>query len=91
VAPAAAMPKSGTELYEQTCSVCHAQGIAGAPKAGDKAAWGPRVAQGKATLYEHAVKGFQGTSGVMPPKGGRMDAPDELVKQAVDHLAEMAR
>jgi cytochrome c5 len=88
---APAMPKSGTELFEQTCSVCHGQGIAGAPKAGDKAAWAPRIAEGKATLYEHALKGFQGKTGVMPPKGGRTDVPDDLVKQAVDHMVQMAQ
>jgi cytochrome c5 len=88
---APAMPKNGTELFEQTCSVCHGAGIAGAPKAGDKAAWAPRIAEGKATLYEHALKGFQGKSGVMPPKGGRTDAPDDLVKQAVDHMIQMAQ
>ena len=90
-AQTAALPKSGTELFEQTCSVCHGQGIAGAPKAGDKAAWAPRIAEGKATLYEHALKGFQGKSGVMPPKGGRTDVPDDLVKQAVDHMVQMAQ
>jgi cytochrome c5 len=88
---AVAMPKNGTELFEQTCNVCHGQGIAGAPKAGDKAAWAPRMAEGKATLYEHALKGFQGKTGVMPPKGGRTDVPDDLVKQAVDHMIQMAR
>ena len=87
---ATSMPKNGTELFEQTCSVCHAQGIAGAPKAGDKAAWAPRIAQGKAMLYQHAVQGFQGKTGVMPPKGGRTDVPDDLVKQAVDHMMQMA-
>jgi cytochrome c5 len=86
-----AMPKNGTELFEQTCSVCHGQGIAGAPKAGDKAAWAPRIAEGKAVLYEHALQGFQGKTGVMPPKGGRTDVPDDLVKQAVDHMVQMAR
>jgi len=90
-AQTAALPKDGTELFEQTCSVCHGQGIAGAPKAGDKAAWGPRIAEGKATLYEHALKGFQGKSGVMPPKGGRIDVPDDLVKQAVDRMVQMAQ
>jgi cytochrome c5 len=90
-AGAAAMPKNGTELFEQTCSACHGQGIAGAPKAGDKAAWGPRIAKGKPTLYDHAIKGFQGSAGVMPPKGGRTDAPDDLVKQAVDHMVQMAQ
>lgn len=86
-----AMPENGTALFDQTCSVCHGQGIAGAPKAGDKAAWAPRIAEGKATLYEHALKGFQGKTGVMPPKGGRTDAPDDLVKQAVDHMVQMAQ
>ncbi|TLY65437.1 MAG: cytochrome c5 family protein [Gammaproteobacteria bacterium] len=87
----AAMPQNGTQLFEQTCNVCHGQGIGGAPKAGDKAAWAARIAEGKAMLYEHALKGFQGKAGVMPPKGGRMDAPDDLVKQAVDHMVQMAQ
>jgi cytochrome c5 len=87
----AAMPENGTELFEQTCSVCHGQGIAGAPKAGDKTAWAPRIAEGRATLYQHALEGFQGKTGVMPPKGGRTDLPDDLVKQAVDHMVQLAQ
>jgi len=90
-AASAAMPKNGTELFDQACSACHGQGIAGAPRAGDKAAWRARIAQGNAMLYEHALKGFQGSAGVMPPKGGRTDAPDDLVKQAVDHMVQMAQ
>jgi cytochrome c5 len=90
-APAAAMPQNGTQLFDQTCSACHGQGIAGAPKAGDKAAWAPRIAEGKATLYQHALNGFQGSSGVMPPKGGRTDVPDAIVKEAVDHMVQMAQ
>ena len=87
----AGMPKNGTELFEQTCNACHGQGIAGAPKAGDKAAWASRIAKGKATLYDHAIKGFTGTAGTMPPKGGRTDAPDDLVKQAVDRMVQMVQ
>jgi len=90
-AAAIAIPKNGTELFDQTCSACHGQGIAGAPKAGDRAAWAPRIAKGKATLYEHALQGYTGSSGVMPPKGGRTDVPDDLVKQAVDHMLQMAQ
>ena len=88
---AVAIPKNGTELFEQTCSACHGQGIAGAPRAGDKAAWGPRIAKGKSVLYEHAIQGFTGSAGVMPAKGGRTDASDDLVKQAVDHMVQMAQ
>ncbi|HYL72425.1 MAG TPA: c-type cytochrome [Candidatus Dormibacteraeota bacterium] len=89
----AALPKSGKELFEQVCSTCHGQGIAGAPKAGDKAAWAARIAEGKPTLYQHAVNGYQGGpgGGVMPPKGGRTDLPDDLVKQAVDYMVSMVQ
>jgi cytochrome c5 len=84
---AAGAPTSGAEVYSATCSACHGQGIAGAPKFGDRGAWAPRVAQGKATLYKHALEGFTGKNGVMPAKGGRTDLPDDLIKQAVDHMA----
>jgi cytochrome c5 len=78
--------KDGTDVYENVCKLCHGLGIGGAPKSGDKAAWAARTAQGKSALYEHAIKGFTGKAGVMPPKGGRTDVSDELVKKAVDHL-----
>ena len=86
-----AVPKSGEETFQQVCSTCHGAGIAGAPKAGDKSAWGPRIAKGKEVLYDHALKGFQGSSGVMPAKGGRVDLSDDLVKAAVDHMVDMAK
>jgi cytochrome c5 len=86
-----APPKNGDELYEQACKACHGAGIGGAPKAGDKAAWGPRVAKGKDILYDHAIHGFTGSAGMMPAKGGRVDVSDDLVKQAVDHIVELAK
>lgn len=70
--------------------MCHGAGIAGAPKFGDKAAWAPRLAEGAATLYQHAIAGFQGKAGVMPPKGGS-SAPDADVKAAVDYMAAAAK
>jgi len=87
--PVAALPADGTAAYETACSACHGAGIAGAPKTGDKVAWAPRIAQGKDTLYNHALHGFNGKSGVMPAKGGRADWPDDLIKQAVDHMIEL--
>lgn len=87
--PAAAIPKDGTAAFEAACQACHGAGIAGAPKVGDKAAWGPRIAQGKETLYNHAIHGFSGKTGVMPAKGGHSDWPDDLIKQAVDHIVEL--
>jgi cytochrome c5 len=86
-----AMPKSGDELYEQACKACHGAGIGGAPKAGDVAAWSPRLSKGKDILYDHAIHGYTGTAGMMPAKGGRVDVSDDLVKQAVDHIVGMAK
>jgi cytochrome c5 len=87
VAVAEVTYKNGAEVYEMACKACHGLGIGGAPKTGDRASWGARLAQGKATLYEHAIKGFNGPGeGVMFPKGGRADISDDLIKQAVDHM-----
>jgi cytochrome c5 len=89
-APAKLAADAGKTLYNAACATCHANGIAGAPKFGDKAAWGPRVAQGAAVLHEHAIKGFQGKTGMMPPKGGAA-ASDEEVKAAVDYMVAAAK
>lgn len=93
-APAAAAPKlaadAGKNLYSTACVACHGAGIAGAPKFADKAAWAPRVKQGSAALYEHAIKGFQGKAGMMPPKGGS-SASDDEVKAAVDYMASASK
>jgi cytochrome c5 len=83
------LPADGTAAYQTGCVACHGAGIAGAPKTGDKSAWGPRLAQGKAVLYKHAIEGFNGKTGVMPAKGGQVAWPDDLVKQAVDHIVEL--
>ena len=81
-----AVPKDGPALYEAVCHTCHATGLLGAPKFGDHAAWAPRIARGRALLYEHALKGFTGSAGVMPAKGGRTDLTDDLIKKGVDYL-----
>ncbi len=60
----------GRDVYGHVCTSCHGTGLAGAPLAGDKTAWAPRIAQGKPVLYEHALKGFIGHNGVMPARGG---------------------
>ena len=83
---AMAVLTDGPGVYEQVCGACHTGGIAGAPKTGDAAVWAPRIAQGKATLYKHAIEGYTGKAGVMPAKGGRTDLSDELIQAAVDHM-----
>lgn len=88
--PGAAQPTDGRSVFDSACVACHGQGIAGAPRLGDKAAWETRVAKGKATLEKHALEGFQGSQGVMPPKGGRTDLSDEAVKNAVEYMMQQS-
>jgi len=77
----AASADAGKKLYDSVCMACHAAGVAGAPKFGDKAAWAERIKQGVATLDEHAIKGLN----AMPPKGGSQ-ASDDDVKAAVAYM-----
>jgi len=62
--------------------VCHASGVAGAPKPGDKAAWDARVGQGYETLYSHALNGIRG----MPAKGGNASLSEADLTDAVGYL-----
>ncbi len=88
---AAAVDLPGEQVYQQVCTACHGAAVAGAPKTGDKAAWAPRIAQGMDLLHKHALEGFQGKAGYMPPKGGRTDLSDQSVMNAVDYLVSQAQ
>jgi cytochrome c5 len=90
-ATVAAVDLPGEQVYQQVCTACHGAGVAGAPKTGDKAAWAPRIAQGAETLHKHAIEGYQGKAGYMPPKGGRTDLSDQSVMNAVDYLMSQAK
>ena len=90
-APAAGGAVDGKAIFQSTCFACHGTGAAGAPKAGDKSAWGPRIAKGKSTLYQHALHGFQGKSGMMPAKGGNTSLSDAAVEAAVDSMVSLAK
>lgn len=81
----------GKAIFGNLCHSCHETGVAGAPKVGDKAAWAPRVAQGVATLVKHAIEGYTGKSGVMPPKGGNPALNDEQVKATVEWMVSQVK
>lgn len=90
-APAAAENVAGKALYGKTCSLCHAANVAGAPKPGDKADWGPRIAQGMDILNKHAIEGFTGAKGQMPARGGNPALTDDEVKAGVAYMVDQSR
>ena len=94
-APAAAAPvaaaapaasDAGKNLYNTTCMVCHASGVAGAPKYGDKAAWAPFIAKGMDDMVKKATTGV----GAMPTKGGST-ASDADFKAAIQYMVDAAK
>ena len=95
-APAAAAPAGGGDLamgegvYKKTCFLCHGTGAGGAPML-TKADWDSRVAQGKDTLYKHAIEGFTGEKGMMPAKGGNIALSDDEVKASVDYMVSQLK
>jgi cytochrome c5 len=81
----------GKSVFNKTCALCHAAGVAGAPKPGDTADWGPRIAQGNDLLYKHAMEGFTGAKGMMPARGGNAALTDDEVKAAVDYMVGLSK
>lgn len=85
-APAAAASDVGKNIYNTTCMACHASGVAGAPKFGDKAAWAPFIAKGMDDMVQKATQGV----GAMPPKGGST-ASDADFKAAIQYMVDAAK
>ncbi|WP_175696352.1 c-type cytochrome [Burkholderia ambifaria] len=77
---------AGKALYTQVCQACHAAGVLGAPKFGNKDDWAPRLKESMDTVYNYALHG----KGAMPPKGGS-NASDADVKAAVDYMVNASK
>lgn len=73
---------SGAETYKKFCTVCHAAGVAGAPKTGNVADWAEREKKGMDGLLKTAIKGLN----AMPPKGTCMSCSDDELKAAIKYM-----
>lgn len=79
--------EQGRRVWLGTCVGCHGDGLAGAPAVGDRGAWAPRLAKGRATLLRHALEGFFGPdSSMMPARGGNDTLSDRDVGAALDYM-----
>ncbi|MDO8457545.1 MAG: c-type cytochrome [Burkholderiaceae bacterium] len=74
--------KTGEEVFKAQCTACHTAGVAGAPKLGDAAAWGARIATGYEALLNSALKG----KNAMGAQGGG-DFEDLEIGRAVVYMA----
>ena len=76
----------GRDIWIANCSVCHLEGLGGAPVIGNSKAWSWRIDKTIDTLYAHAIEGFYGDYGEMPARGGNDNLDDSEVKSAVDFV-----
>jgi cytochrome c5 len=78
---------TGKKIYDTKCMACHASGVAGAPKFGDKDAWEPRIETGMDSLMSSVMNG----KNAMPPKGTCMDCSEEDLRAAVEYMVQAAQ
>lgn len=72
----------GEKTYKEVCSVCHAAGVANAPKLGDQNAWKKLIAEGQVIITAHGYVGVR----AMPPKGGKQDLSVEQFSEALNYM-----
>jgi len=80
---------NGEAVYKKYCFACHDPGIAGAAKHADLERWEESAAKGLPTLIKHAMEGFQGKYGMLPPKGTCMECSDQDIIDAVHYQLKM--
>jgi cytochrome c5 len=72
------------DKYNRSCVVCHASGVADAPKTGDAAGWEPRLAKGMDVLVKSVETGLN----AMPPKGMCNDCSAEEIKALIEYMSK---
>ena len=69
--------------YNQSCAVCHAAGVAGAPQTGSADQWAPRLEKGMDAMVANATAGI----GAMPPKGMCNDCSAEDFQALIEYMS----
>ena len=79
---------NGEAVFNKLCIACHAANSAfpNSPKITHNDEWAPRLAQGRATLVQHAIQGFK----TMPARGGDANLSDANVEAAVVYMANQS-
>jgi cytochrome c5 len=74
--------RSGKEVAEAVCAACHATGVKGAPRIGERADWSVRLSHGLDNAVQGAIRGHGG----MPARGGKADLTDNEVRNAIVYM-----
>jgi len=73
----------GKAVYFRVCAMCHAEGLAGAPRIGDEANWFKRLSDNHLNgLYRHSTNGYNN----MPVRGGCTGCSDRDIESAVLYM-----
>lgn len=78
---------NGREVYVQSCAMCHANGVGGAPRPGRPEDWVERSKSGPAALMVSVLRG----KGAMPPKGGNASLTTAEAYVALDFMLNGAK
>lgn len=76
--------RTGEQIVQAQCVKCHAAGVEGAPRIGDRSAWIPRLKQGLEPLVRSAIRGHGG----MPARGGMADLTDPELRGAIVYMID---
>lgn len=79
--------EDGKAVFDRVCYKCHRSGVDDAPKAGNKEAWAPRIAQGLPVLYKSVTEG----KGAMDPRAGKPELTDEELRAGVDYMVGLIK
>jgi len=71
------------EIYAQTCIVCHAEGVGGAPRPGVTSDWQSRLEYGIEELYYNTIEGL---GAEMPPRGLCDSCSEDELGATVDYM-----
>lgn len=74
----------GKTIFESKCILCHGNGIAGAPRLGNKTEWAPRIRKKFSLLLKHATAGYR----AMPPKGACLECSVTDLEAAINYMLE---
>jgi cytochrome c5 len=80
---AAAADQAVVDRYNKTCVVCHASGVANAPKTGVAEDWKTHLAKGNDALIKSVKNGLN----AMPPRGMCNDCSDADYKALIEYMS----